>query len=259
MQARLQTIAPIGRSIYDLWGLVEVMAGPDGIDTNAVPVRLGSPARRSVAGLGVAWCDGDGSYPVRADLVEAVESAADALSELGARVVNRRPPGMDQAESVYAELRSLDGLPDHIRLWKGREEELTDYVRGWLDSARPEGTLGEFQRLTAFADAIRLQVNNFMNEWPILLMPVASVPAFAPRSDDFEVEGRILHGVQIESCCRVVTLLRAPTAVVPCGQSKEGLPVGVQVIGRPFCDARVIEVATELADRFAPDGREVTR
>ena len=252
MQARLQTIAPIARSIRDLWVLLRVMAGPDGVDGNAVPIPLGSPAGQSTADVGVAWCDGDGSYPVRADVVKVVERAAEALADRGARVINRRPPGLDEAESVYRALRNLDGLADHKRLWQGREDELTDYVRGWLAESRPEGTLTEFQRLTAIADEIRLRVNRFMAQWPILLMPVASVPAFAPQSDEFTVGRHTLYGVQIESCCRVVTLLRAPTVVVPCGQSDEGLPVGVQVIGRPYHDSQVVAVATELAEYLGP-------
>jgi Asp-tRNA(Asn)/Glu-tRNA(Gln) amidotransferase A subunit family amidase len=252
MQARLQTIAPIARSIPDLWALLNVMAGPDGVDTNAVPVLLGSPSSHSTAGVGVAWCDGDGSHPVRTDLIKVVESAAQALVDRGARVINRRPPGLDEAESVYRALRNLDGLPEHKRLWQGREDELTDYVRGWLAQARPEGTWQEFQTLTAIADDIRLRVSTFMTEWPILLMPVASVPAFAPGADEFTVGGQALHGIEIESCCRVVTLLRAPTVVVPCGQSDEGLPVGVQVIGRPYHDAQVVAVAMELAEYFGP-------
>jgi Asp-tRNA(Asn)/Glu-tRNA(Gln) amidotransferase A subunit family amidase len=252
MQSRLQTIAPIARSIPDLWVLLGVMAGPDGVDTNVVPVPLGSPADQTSSDLGIAWCDGDGSHPVRADLVKVVETAAQALADNGARVINRRPPGLDEAESVYRALRNLDGLPEHERLWRGREDELTDYVRGWLADSRPEGTLSEFQRLTAMADGIRVRVNRFMEQWPILLMPVASVPAFPPKSDEFTVGGQTLHGVQIESCCRVVTLLRAPTVVVSCGQSDEGLPVGVQVIGRPYHDSQVVAVATELAEYLGP-------
>jgi Asp-tRNA(Asn)/Glu-tRNA(Gln) amidotransferase A subunit family amidase len=252
MQSRLQTIAPIARSIPDLWLLLGVMAGPDGVDTTTVPVPLGSPAGETTADVGIAWCDGDGSYPVRADVVKVVETAAQALADRGARVINRRPPGLDQAESVYRALRNLDGLPDHERLWHGREDELTDYVRGWLADSRPEGSISEFQRLTAIADGIRVQVNRFMEQWPILLMPVASVPAFRPRSDEFTVGRQTLYGVQIESCCRVVTLLRAPTVVVPCGQSDDGLPVGVQVIGRPYHDSQVVAVATELAEYLGP-------
>jgi Asp-tRNA(Asn)/Glu-tRNA(Gln) amidotransferase A subunit family amidase len=56
MQARLQTIAPLARSAVDLWPLLQVMAGPDDIDGNAVPVPLGRPGQVSVGSLSVAWC-----------------------------------------------------------------------------------------------------------------------------------------------------------------------------------------------------------
>jgi Asp-tRNA(Asn)/Glu-tRNA(Gln) amidotransferase A subunit family amidase len=85
-----------------------------------------------------------------------------------------------------------------------------------------------------------------MEEWPILLLPVASVPAFPPGVGEFTIGTVVLSGLQIESCCRVTTLLRSPVAVVPCGYSDDGLPVGVQVVGRPFHDAEVLAIAAEL-------------
>jgi Asp-tRNA(Asn)/Glu-tRNA(Gln) amidotransferase A subunit family amidase len=246
MQAKLQTIGPIGRSVPDLWPVVQVMAGPDGVDGNAVPVALGDPCSVDVARLRVAWCDGEGTYPVRADLVAVVEAAARALSARKIRVTARRPPGLDEAEPVYASLRALEGLPDHEDLAKGRDGELTSYVRAWMAEPRLSATFAEFRALTSRADQIRAQVYAFMEEWPILLLPVASVPAFPPDASEFSVGTVVLSGLQVESCCRVVTLLRSPVAVVPCGYSDDGLPVGVQVVGRPFHDAEVLAIAAEL-------------
>jgi Asp-tRNA(Asn)/Glu-tRNA(Gln) amidotransferase A subunit family amidase len=246
MQAKLQTIGPIGRSVAGLWPVVQVMAGPDGVDGNAVPVALGDPGSVDVARLRVAWCDGEGTYPVRADLVAVVEAAARALSDRKIPVTARRPPGLDQAEPVYASLRALEGLPDHEDLAQGRDEELTGYVRAWMSQAHRPAAFAEFRALTFHADQIRAQVSAFMADWPILLLPVASVPAFPPDASEFSVGGRVLSGLQVESCCRAVTLLRSPVAVVTCGYSDEGLPVGVQVVGRPFHDAEVLAVGAEL-------------
>jgi Asp-tRNA(Asn)/Glu-tRNA(Gln) amidotransferase A subunit family amidase len=246
LQARLQTIGPIARRVADLWPLLRAMAGPDGIDGNAVPVPLGRPGTVNVTDLGVAWCEGDGSYPVRDDLVAVVESAARALSGLGARVTACRPPGLDRAEDVYAALRGIEGLPDHRALAAGREPELTDYVQDWMAAAPPPSRSADERVLTAAADQIRAQVWAFMREWPIVLLPVASVPAFPPSADKFSVDGQVLTGLQIESCCRAVTLLRLPVTVVRCGFSREGLPVGVQVVGRPFHDAETVAVAAAL-------------
>ena len=250
MQARLQTIAPIARSVLDLWPLLQAMAGPDDIDGTTVPVPLGDPAQITVADLPVAWCDGDGSYPVRPDLVAVVANAAEALSSRGAQVIARRPPGLDQAEHVYGALRTLEGLPDHQHLAAGRERELTDYVTAMITAAHNAAVGLDEREVTAAADRLRAQVYAFMRDWPILLLPVASVPAFPPGADRFVVDGATLIGLQIESCCRVVTLLRAPVAVVRCGYSDEGLPVGIQVVGRPFRDAEAVAVAIALEQHF---------
>jgi Asp-tRNA(Asn)/Glu-tRNA(Gln) amidotransferase A subunit family amidase len=247
LQARLQSIAPIARRVRDLWPLLQAMAGPDGIDGNVMPARLGHPDRISVADLPVAWCAGDGSFPVRADLVQAVESAANALASRGARVIARRPPGLDRAEPVYAALRSIEGLPAHQALVAGREAELTGYARELIYAQlyRPAQS-AMLRELTVAADDLRREVAAFMLEWPILLMPVASVPAFPPGTTAFQVDGSVLSGAQMESCCRAVTLLGAPAVVVPCGSSRDGLPVGVQVVGRPFHDAETVAVAAAL-------------
>jgi Asp-tRNA(Asn)/Glu-tRNA(Gln) amidotransferase A subunit family amidase len=255
LQARLQTIAPIARYVTDLWPLLQVMAGPDDIDGNTVPVPLGQPEQVSVEGLPVAWCDGDGSHPVRADLVAVVESAARALSDMGARVIAARPPGLDRAEEVYAALRGIEGLPDHQQLTAGHEPELTGYVRDWMTAAPEPAGPAHLRELTARADAIRAQVYAFMREWPIVLLPVASVPAFPPGTDSFTVGDEVLTGLEIESCCRAVTLLKTPVTVVQCGYSQEGLPCGIQVVGRPFHDAETVAVAAALERHFAPWNR----
>ncbi len=246
LQARLQTIGLIARRVPDLWPLLRAMAGPDDIDGNTVPVPLGRPGRVNVQDLNVVWCDGDGSFPVREDLVSVVESAARALSGLGVRVAACRPPGLDQAEDVYAALRGTEGLPEHEALAAGREHELTDYARDWMAAARPPVPPADVRELTAAADAIRAGVWAFMREWPIVLLPVASVPAFPLSADKFPVDDQVLTGLQIESCCRAVTLLKLPVTVVRCGYSREGLPVGVQVVGRPFHDAETVAVAAAL-------------
>ena len=247
LQARLQSIAPIARRVGDLWPLLQAMAGPDGIDANAVPATLGHPDQISVADLPVAWCAGDGSFPVRADLVQTVESAANMLADLGATVVARRPPGLDRAEPVYAALRGIEGLPEHRALAAGREAELTGYAREliYAEPGRPAGS-ATLRELTTAADDLRAEVAAFMRQWPILLMPVASVPAFPPGTAEFRVGDQVLGGAQMESCCRAVTLLGAPAAVVRCGLSRDGLPVGVQVVGRPFHDAETVAVAAAL-------------
>ena len=245
LSGQLHVIAPIARRIGDAWAALSVMAGPDGRDVHTAPVRLGDPATVEVAGLAVAWCDGEGTLPVRSDLVEAVRRAAAALERLGACVVNQRPPGLERGEGIYAAFRAADGLPDHAALAAGREEQLSDTVRDWL-AGGSTATVAEYRRSAAARDELRAEVLEFMESRPILLLPVASIPAFAPGPRSFRVEGVDIPWISILACCRVVSLLGLPAAVVRFGTSDEGLPACVQVVGRPFCEHEVVAVAAAL-------------
>jgi Asp-tRNA(Asn)/Glu-tRNA(Gln) amidotransferase A subunit family amidase len=258
LQAWLQTIAPLARSIGDLAMLVRAMAGPDQLDSHAVPFDLADPEQVDVRGLGCAWFDGDGTVPVRSDVRAAVATAAAALAGAGVRVVNERPPGFEEGEDAYAAMRAAEGLPDHAVLTSGRDQDLTAYLRTWLTNSQGTTTLREYRALGARADRIRAQVTAYMTDWPILLLPVASIPAFVPDQWDFDVEGTRVPRFNIETCCRVVTLLRMPAAVVICGTSTEGLPIGVQVVGKPFHDQQVLAVSQLLEQEFGrwrPQGR----
>jgi Asp-tRNA(Asn)/Glu-tRNA(Gln) amidotransferase A subunit family amidase len=250
LQNWLQTMGPLARSAKDLAMLVRVMAGPDNLDSHAVPVDLGDPDSVNIAHLSVAWFDEDGTIPVRSDVKATVADAASALSQRGLEVVNERPPGFDEGEAAYSALRAAEGLPDHRTMVAGHEAELTDYLRVWLERPAKGMTVTEYRALGVKADSVRARVAAFMEDWPILLLPVASIPAFVPDSWDFVVEGTQVARFNIETCCRVVTLLRTPAAVVACGTTREGLPIGVQVVGRPYRDHEVMAVAIALEEAF---------
>lgn len=259
VQGRLQVIAPIGRAVADLWNAMRIMAGPDHRDESCVPVPLGDPDRVDLARLRCAWFDGDGKTSVRADLLEAVEEAARYLSSLGVETLAQRPPGIEHGEDVFAPLRVADGLPDHAALVSGRPALLTDNMIWWFEGART-ATVEEYRRCAASRDELRAQVLDFMQDWPLLLLPTASVPAFEVDQADFSidptqtfrVEGQELSKFGLLTCTRIISVLGVPAAVVPVGTSREGLPSSVQIVGRPFADHEVIALANALEDHFGP-------
>ena len=259
MQSRLQMIAPIARSVRDVSEVLKVMAGPDGRDEFCAPVPLGDPASVRVDDLRCSWFEGDGSYPVRRDLVAVVEEASQSLASLRMDVRHERPQAIERAESVFAPLRAADGVPDHAALARGREDRLTTNMRWWLAGARAT-TVEEYRRLAAARDALRAEVLDYLEQREILLLPVASVPAFRPTGEGFtiepdrifDVEGAKLPKFGVLTCTRSISVLGLPAAVVPCGTSREGLPVGVQVVGRPFRDHEVLAVAAALEADFGP-------
>jgi Asp-tRNA(Asn)/Glu-tRNA(Gln) amidotransferase A subunit family amidase len=253
LQGRLQTIAPIARSVRDLWVIAELMAGPDGRDEQAVPVIPIQPDTVDIRDLRCVWFESEGSYPVRADLIAVVERAAECLRSLGVEVLHIRPPGLEKAEGIFAPMRRADGLDDHMKLAAGREEELTDVIRAWF-AGSTSSTVADYRRLAADRDALRAEILEFMETHPILLLPVASIPTYRPdlqpSMESFEVEGVQIPYLNVLTCCRAISLLGVPVAVVTCGSSEEGLPAGVQVVGRPFADHQVLAVAAALEEGF---------
>jgi len=183
------TIGPIARNVADLQTIFAVLTR-SGVSSHDSDGDI-------LDGLGVAWFDGDGNIQPRSDVAASVERAADMLAGAGARVEFRRPPGIEEAAVTLREMRDADGLVDVERLAAGREDLLADTTRGWLDTART-ATVAELQDLSARRDALRADAEVFMADWPIWVMPVATIPAFELDRDDpsiaqpqFEVEGTI--------------------------------------------------------------------
>jgi Asp-tRNA(Asn)/Glu-tRNA(Gln) amidotransferase A subunit family amidase len=248
---RLGSIGWLARSVEDLGVLLGILAGPDDLDPSTVPVPLGEPLE-NLEGVTAAWFEDEGTHPVRADLVAVVRSAAAVLQDLGVPVNHGRPPGLEQAAAAFVALRTAEGMPEVADLAVGREDELGGHLQGLLE---PPVSVVEYRKAAAARDAIRAQVLGFMKEHRILLLPVASVPASDPRQQSFTVEGREIPWTELGSCCRAISILGFPVAVVPCGLSREGLPVGVQIVGRPYHDREVLAVAGALEKvfgRFSP-------
>ena len=140
-------------------------------------------------------------------------------------------------------------MPEVVELATGREDQLGANLRNSLLGAEPSTVAGS-RKAHNERDAIRAQVLGFMAEHNILLLPVASVPASDPRTGVFNVSGKDISWTELGSCCRAISILGFPVAVVPCGLSSEGLPVGIQVVGRPYRDREVLAVAAALEREF---------
>jgi len=85
-----------------------------------------------------------------------------------------------------------------------------------------------------------------MREYPIMLCPPAAIPAFRHRERSWVVEGKTIHYLDAWSYTEWFNLLGNPAAVVPLSQTAGGLPVGVQIVGRPWAEEEVLSVATML-------------
>ena len=235
---RVQTMGPIARSVGDAWTILSLLAGPDGIDAHVGLAALGDPAAVDPLSLSCAWTVGDGSVEADPTVAEAVSGVAAVLARLGMRVAEQRPPALEECEAIYAAYRAADGLALHRRLVAGREELLTATMRTWFERV-DEASVSEFQAVAAERDRVRTSVLRFMETWPILMLPVANGPAFKLGAADFDERFRLL------TPCRAISLLGLPSCAIPVATA-EGMPLSVQIVGRPFCDHEVAAFAGAL-------------
>jgi Asp-tRNA(Asn)/Glu-tRNA(Gln) amidotransferase A subunit family amidase len=141
-------------------------------------------------------------------------------------------------------------------LCEGRESELSPILREFIGlvSAEPRLTTEEFMGTLLERDAVRARFLRQMQKYPILICPVCAVPAFAHGEREWRIDGRTVGYLDAMSYCQWFNALGNPAAVVPVGHSPEGLPIGVQVVGRPFEEELVLAVAQEIESRCGAIG-----
>jgi Asp-tRNA(Asn)/Glu-tRNA(Gln) amidotransferase A subunit family amidase len=223
VQAQLQTIGFQARSVADL----QLLAGVLGI---------GGPTE---APSRCAWFVEDRNVTAQPEIAAVVEACAQALTDEGFVTTGRRPPLFDRANFLLTELRHAEGQPEIEQLSQGRRDELTALVAAELGKPPAPARPGLFEEI----DDVRRAVLKFLNTWPILLTPVGTEPAFP-------IDEPARSRSDLEAFCRAVTLLRLPAAVVTCGTAADGMPIGVQVVGRPRRDGEVLAVAALLEAAF---------
>jgi amidase len=109
----------------------------------------------------------------------------------------------------------------------------------------PLTSLG-LSQVWADRDMVRERLLRQMAGHPVLICPVASIPAFRHGEREWRVEGAEVKYLDAMGYTQPFNVLGHPAAVVPVGRSPEGLPIGVQVVGRPWEEERVLQVAAAI-------------
>lgn len=244
-------VGPMARTIADVRLLFEVMAGPDAGDALSAPVLLRSDQENNLRGLRVGILESDALGQATAETLDAVERAAKSLAEHGFIVEPFRLAGLDRA----LELWWLFFGPVIGRLLSqsiaGHEAETSPMLREYLAAANAEApvSLDQFIQACAERDLLRAKILRQMQDVPILLSPVSASPAFRHG------EGNYRPGAGYRDTMRFsqwLNLTGFPGASVPVGHSNEGLPIGVQVIGRPFEEHLILKVAEAIEGARGP-------
>lgn len=243
--ALLGVVGPMARTIPDVQLLFEAIAGPDNGDPNAAPVPLRRFDLPALLQTRIGYFEDDGRTPVTPETRAAVRHAADVLRDAGFTVEPFRPDGLEEARRLWYVL-FIDGVSMLLRQgYKGRESDMYSIVREVLDYSEKDPPLTTDRLLeTLFGrDMLRAAFLEQMDRYPILLCPVSATPAFRHGERSWSIEGKTVEYLDSFSYSQWFNLLGNPAAVVPVGRSPEGLPIGVQIVGRPWEEERVLGVA----------------
>ncbi|WP_033215305.1 amidase [Streptomyces virginiae] len=242
----LVTDGPLARSVGDLALAYEVLAGTDPRDPRAVPVpAYGEPLPGRVKVAVVADPGGHGVHPtVRA----AVTTAADALRDAGYDVREVADvPRLDEALDAYGRITVTEFAPNWpvVRTLLGRGGDR--YIAMMMERT-PPASADAFMKLMGTWLNIRRSWAEFLDEYPLLLGPVFTEPPVEPglESRDRAGRDRVGSGMRL---CTVTSFVGVPGVAVPTG-TVDGLPCGVQIVGRAFREDLCLAAARAVEDRL---------
>jgi Asp-tRNA(Asn)/Glu-tRNA(Gln) amidotransferase A subunit family amidase len=242
--AWLGVVGPMARTVADVRALFEVMKGPDADDALSSAIEARSLGEDALSGMRVGILESSALGDVTRETKEAVDKAAALLSE-----------------RFHVEPFRMEGLEQAIELWwfffgpmiahlfepmvEGRDAELSPMFREYLSVARLKmaPTVDEFMAACVKRDIVRAKIIKQMRDVPILLSPVCAAPAFRHGEGNWQAGSGYRDTMRH---AQWLNLAGFPGVSMPMGFSAEGLPIGVQVIGRPNEDELVLAVAEVL-------------
>ena len=248
----LGAIGPMARTMKDVQLLFEVLSGHDEADPVGAPAPLRTLSMEELKQYPIGVFEDDGTTPVTAETRRALQAAAQALAAQGFLVRTYRPKSLELLRQLWWKFFVRCGLMLLEPVIQGREQELSNTFRGFLEIARRDGALSGDELLEAWfqCDVVRARMLEEMRDFPILLCPVCAIPAFRHGERSWSVDGNRVEYLDAMRYTVWFNLLGSPAAVVPVGKSQDGLPIGVQIAGRPFADEVVLGVAAAVESEF---------
>jgi amidase len=257
------TPGPLARSLDDLVLAMQLISGPDPSQPEIPPLPLGPRIKLPWSRLRVAWSDDFGELPVTRDTRMALGQLVEGLPKRGCVVSQRMPQGFDfpAVWETYGELRQCEigsamtaEVEAECAAGFGVSPTASDpEMRGM--GRRLNATLKQYTVTLTKRDTYIAVLERFFESWDVFLCPVTVGPAFphcipgTPIAvDDRHVSYRI-GGTGYTS---PVNLTRNPSVVIPLAHSKEGLPIGVQLVGPRWSEMKLLAIAELFVELTGP-------
>ena len=250
---------PLARCVEDLETALRIVAGPDGNEAEAAPVPIGPAPALAVKGLRIAVLDSNPLVAVSSDTAAVVDATARRLAKAGAKVKRAAPEGLDWQQSwndwsdlLQYMVQALQPLEKRARYF-ARTDSPDPLRRSVARAARLD--MVEFFAVLDRRDRTIRCCEAMLDGCDAWLMPVMPDAAFvrqkqsAPLMIDGVAHPYFFAGTSYNY---LANFTGQPSIVLPCGFSKEGLPIGLQLVGKRWGEARLLGVAKALEKLLPP-------
>jgi Asp-tRNA(Asn)/Glu-tRNA(Gln) amidotransferase A subunit family amidase len=255
-------IGPMARSVEDLRLLFNAIADPCHSSANREASQAFDRKDDSaIRGLSIGWYADDGVVPVTAETSTAVRSVAALLNGMKAATAESVPPGVLEGSRLWVEMFSQSSLEQLREFCQGHEDEMGPAVQALLVAVPISAAEGQLRLTAALEERERLRHDllRWMERHSIIIAPVGSTPAFAHGARRVEADGKSISVFRAFSYSQTYNVFDLPVVTVPVAHSLAGLPIGVQIIGRPFEEELVLAVAAvverEISGWQGPPGK----
>ena len=244
----LAAVGPLAKTAEDLALFLNITMGPDPSDISSLPgLPLPPPSDGDLREMKVGWFDHAWNTPVTPETRVAVQDAARALRDRGFAVEHVDLHGLERAPKTWWQLFGIclktlieNSVPKDYRLHP------LSYGAMASDDEETGTTYQDLLMAWVLQDQLRFKFNEQLQDCPILLCPVAAIPAFRHGEREWSIDGELVGYPGAFVYSQVFNVLGVPAATVPVGTSPDGLPIGVQIVAGPNQDRTVTAVAREL-------------
>ncbi len=242
----LSTGGPMARTVSDVALFLSAIAGPHAPDPLAIdedPARFRRPLARNVKGTRIAWFTDLGGIPFEPEITRVVNSNMQAFRDLGC-VVEHAEPDFTGVDDAFPILRHLSYHSSYAKLAKANPSMFKETVK--FEIAEAERNSGaDVARAVARQNKMFGDVAQFFTTHDFFVLPVTQVEPFDVTTEYPTSINGIAMPTYIDwmRSCWYVTFMGCPAISVPAGFSASGLPVGLQIVGKPRDDWGVLQIA----------------
>ncbi|MCZ2151157.1 MAG: hypothetical protein LC126_25720 [Bryobacterales bacterium] len=242
----LSVVGPMARNVADCALLLSAMAGPDErspLSIHEDGARFAKPLGRDFKGVRVAWFKDLGGIPFDHKILDVVNARRKVFESLGC-IVEQAEPGFEGADEAFRVFRALAFHQQHAAKVARHRPQIKSTVLEEVDlGSRLTGA--EIAKAGSLRSAYYQRAGEFFRKYEFFILPVTQVPPFDVNQPYVsEIEGRSLGNyIDWMRSCYYISALNNPAISVPAGFTPEGLPVGLQIVGRHQDDWGVLQIA----------------